>query len=257
MTTDPNYEYKGLMAQAWDLLRGDTSKWEDRLFYLEILKQYGGPALDVGCGTGRLLLDFMHQGFEMEGMDNSPEMLALCREKAAALGLQPVLYEQTMETLNLPRRYRTILIPSSSLQLLITPAQVAEAMRRFCDHLEPGGRLVSPFMQIWNPGEPLTSEWEKTAVRPDGAVVRRVARARFDPATECEDTEDLYQVIVNGQVVAEELHQRAPATRSYTQAQARAVFEQAGLVEIQLYSNFTFDPVKPEDTVYVAVGRKQ
>jgi hypothetical protein len=47
-----------------------------------------------------------------------------------------------------------------------------------------------------------------------------------------------------------------PRRASYTQAQARAVFERAGLVDIELYSNFTFDPVKPEDTVYVAVGRK-
>lgn len=28
----PEYEYKGLMAQAWDVLRGDTSNWPDRSF---------------------------------------------------------------------------------------------------------------------------------------------------------------------------------------------------------------------------------
>jgi len=83
------YEYYGLMAETWDLFRGDTSQWEDRFFYLEVIKEYGGPVLDVGCGTGRLLLDFLAQGIAADGVDNSPEMLALCRQKAGSQGLNP------------------------------------------------------------------------------------------------------------------------------------------------------------------------
>ena len=37
----PAYEYHGLMAEAWDLLRGDTSGWEDRPFYLELIRRFG------------------------------------------------------------------------------------------------------------------------------------------------------------------------------------------------------------------------
>ena len=53
----PEYEYHGMMAQTWDLFRGDTSNWEDRFFFLEIIHESGQPALDVGRGTRRLLLD--------------------------------------------------------------------------------------------------------------------------------------------------------------------------------------------------------
>jgi len=252
-----DYEYKGLMAQAWDVLLGDTSSWEDRFFFLGLIAKFGQPVLDVGCGTGRLLLDYMQQGVDIDGVDNSPEMLELCREKAAKLGLEPRLYEQYMEDLDLPRRYRTILIPSSSLQLVIEPELVARAMERLFAHLEPGGALVAPIMTLWKKGDPLEDEWEKTAQRAeDGATFRRVSRSRYDLATHCEHKEDLFQLIVNGVAVAEELHQRSPATRSYTQEQARRLFEQAGLVNVQLYKEFTREPASPEDSLFTLVGRK-
>ena len=115
------YEYKGLMAEAWDALRGETSHCSDRHFHLDVNRKYGQPVLDVGCGTGRLLLDYLQQGIEIDGVYNSPEMLAICQQKADQLGLQPKLYEKYGEAQDLPRKYQTILIPTSSLQLVIEP----------------------------------------------------------------------------------------------------------------------------------------
>ncbi len=255
--SQPGYEYRGLMAQAWDVLRGDTSDWPDRAFYLEVIRRYGQPVLDVGCGTGRLLLDYLAQGIDVDGVDNSPEMLALCRKKAEALGLAPALYEQPVEALFLPRRYRTILIPSGTLQLVVEPAAVEEALRRVREHLLPDGVVAAQIMTLWRPGEPLHTEWEDTAVRAeDGARFRRVSRSWYDPEGECEDTEDLYQVIAEDAVVAEEVHRRSPATRSYTQAQARGLFERAGFQPVTLYHEFTTEPVQDDDTLFCVVGHK-
>ncbi len=253
----PDYEYKGLIAQAWDVFRGDTSGWSDGIFYRKIIERYGQPVLDIGCGTGRLLLDYLAQGLEVEGVDNSPEMLALCRHKAAALGLAPVVYEQPMETLALPRQYRTILIPSSSLQLVTEPALVVRALAQIYRHLLPGGVVAASVMTLWKTGDPLESESERTAVRAkDGATFRQVGRCRYEPVNECEHTEDTYQMIVAGQVVAEERHRRSPATRSYTAAQARTLFAGAGFSAVDLYSEFTFEPVKPTDTLFTVVAQK-
>ena len=94
----PDYEYKGLMAESWDVLRGNTSQWADRFFYLKLIQTYGQPVLDIGCGTGRLLLDYLAQGIAIDGVDNSPDMLDICRQKASPLGLAPTLYEQYLET---------------------------------------------------------------------------------------------------------------------------------------------------------------
>jgi SAM-dependent methyltransferase len=258
--TQSDYEYSGLMAQFWDLLRGDTLRWADRFFYLDVIAQAGQPTLDVGCGTGRLLLDYMQQGIDVDGVDNSPEMLELLRQKAAALGLAPQVWLQTMETLDLPRRYRTILVPSSSFQLLTEPGAADEALRRFFTHLEPGGVLVMSLfiLGVDEDGQPIAED-ESTheVVRPDdGAIIRRWSRSVYDHANQMEDTEDRYEVIVGGVVVASEQRSRARATRGYTRAQAIALLQAAGFADVHLTSGFSFTPAAAEDTLFCIFGTR-
>jgi SAM-dependent methyltransferase len=253
--TTPNYEYYGLMVRYWDLLRGDTSNWSDRFFYLDIIKKSGEPVLDVGCSSGRLILDYLSQGIDIDGVDISPEMISLCKQNAEKKNLRPNLYVQSMTELNLSRKYRTILAPSSSIQLLLEPGLPLQAMKRFYDHLESGGTVVSPFMTLWRAGDPLEGEFTQEAIRPeDGATIRRTSWSRYNPETNMEDTRDTYEVLKDGQVIETEVHEQAPATLSYTQAEAVALFEQAGFKDIQVLSEFSFEPVKPEDTIFSVTG---
>ena len=257
MNTTPSYEYYGMLAEFWDLFRGDTSNWEDRLFYLDVVKKYGPPVLDVGCGTGRILLDFMQQGIDIDGVDNSPEMLALLKRKAEELNLKPTVHQQEMTKLSLPRKYQTILVPSSSFQLLLDEKLPPIAMDRFYKHLLPGGVLAMPFMTLWNKGEPLENEFTREVVRPeDGATIRRWQYARFDPDTDLEHTIDRYEIIRDGEVISSEEHHQSPGTRSYTQEQAVKLYQAVGFKDIQVFHDFTFDPVKPEDTIFCVLGFK-
>ena len=255
----PEYEYRGLIASSWDLMRGDTSQWDDRRRYLELIEQHGQPVLVVGCGTGRLVLDYLGAGIDIDGVDISPEMLAICHEKAGRLGVHPTLYQQSMEALALPRRYRTILVPSSSFQLVTDPAAAAEAMRRFVVHLEPGGALAMSIMVLWLEGEPLETEWVMVAeqVRPeDGALVRRWGRSRYEPDRQLEHTEARYEVLRDGKVIATESHRRSPATRAYTHAQVRDLYDGAGFVDVQLFREWSATPAAEDDELVVAVGTK-
>jgi SAM-dependent methyltransferase len=261
MTSDnTGYEYKGLMATYWDLLRGDTSQWADRFYYKDVIQVSGEPVLDVGCGTGRLLLDYLFEGIDVDGVDNSPEMLAICREKAAERGLQPDLYLQEMESLDLPRKYRTILVPSSSFQLLVELPAAHAALKRFFEHLEPGGTLVMSLMVLWSGSaeeDIVREDWSvvSEATRPeDGALVRRWARSTYDLRQQLEHTEDRYELLKDGEIVSSEEHSRSPATRWYTQQQAVALFKQAGFTGVRLYKEFTHEPASPGDTLFTIQG---
>ncbi len=183
-----DYEYRGMTASAWDLLRGDYSTWPDRPFYRSIIERAGQPALDVGCGTGRLLLDYLAAGIDVDGVDNSPEMLALCRQKAAALGIDPRLFEQSMETLDLPRRYGTTFVPSSSFQLLTSEDAALEAMRRLHRHLLPGGTLVMSLMLLAPASPPPHMQWTDWAKagrqqRPEDGATAGPREVRLRAAT--------------------------------------------------------------------------
>jgi SAM-dependent methyltransferase len=135
-----------MTAQTWHY--GVTARWwaefntsGPEIDYFRRHVEAGQPALDLGCGTGRLLLPYLRAGLDVDGSDVSGDMLALCREAAEREGLAPRLYEQPKHALELPRRYRTIFM-CGALGVGSTRAEDLEAFRRVYEHLEPGGVFV-------------------------------------------------------------------------------------------------------------------
>lgn len=255
----PNYDYYGLVASTWDLSRGDTSGWSDRPFYLDIIKKYGQPALDLGCGTGRLILDYMAQGIDVDGVDNSAEMLTICRQKAEKLGLSPNLYDQIVETLDLPRKYRTIVASSSVLQLVTDADQAHIAMGQLLNCLESGGALVGSFSFEWREGDALEHDWRQAfeIARPeDGATVKKWGREWFEPEKQVWHAEQRFEVELNGEVITQEFHKMTPEGRYYTQAQAVALYQSAGFTSVQVFHEFTHEPALPDDRVFCVLGVK-
>jgi len=260
MTGDSSYEYRGMLASTWDLIRGDTSDWPDRQFFREIIQRSGEPALDVGCGTGRLLLDYMASGFQIDGVDVSPEMIALCREKALERSLQPTLYLQAVETLDLPRKYRTIIIPSCTFQLVFDQQAAMAALDRFSHHLLPGGMLALSVWHIKRDGPAEWSDWYLIAEkeRPeDGKTVRRQERSMYDPDTQLRHTENRYELLENGRVVYQEDHRRSPELRNYTLAQLSDLLAEAGFEEVHAVSGYSDEPATAEDGTFCIMGRKR
>ena len=258
----PTYEYHGLIPESWDVFRANAPHWPDVAFYRDVILTAGQPALDVGCATGRLVLAYLSDGIDCDAVDVSPEMLDIVRRKAAQRDLDVTgrLFQQSMQTLSLPRRYRSIVVSSSSFQLLTDPADATEALRRFRTHLEPGGTLVMSLMLLYTeppPAPVFATEWTawREATRPtDGAVFRRRSRSTYDMPGQLESTEDEYQLVLNDQVVTSESHAQSPATRWYTQAQALALLASAGFTDVRLTSGFTHTPANPEDTLFCALA---
>jgi len=258
----PAYEYWGLKASTWDLVRGDNPRWDDRAFYLQVIQQSGEPVLDVGCGTGRLLLDYLLHGIDIDGVDDSPEMLERCRTKAGPAGLRPRLFQQAMQSLDLPRRYRTIIVPASSFQLLVEPQHALGAMRCFWRQLEPGGTLAMPFVTVYTEHattDTVVEDWRcvgETVMPEDGTLVRLWSSRVLDLRQRLEHIRERFEVIRDGQILLTEEHTCSPATRWYTQQEAEDLYAAAGFIGIRLLSGFSFRPASREDTLFSALGVK-
>src|SRR5688572_23369871 len=143
MSNEARTWHHGLVARWWDEF--NTADPEELACFRSFIEHDGHPALDLACGTGRLLLPLLRAGLDVDGCDLSPDMLALCRRRAARDGLAPRLYAQAMHALDVPRAYRTIFI-CGGFGLGGTRAQDAEALRRCHRHLAPGGTLVIDHM---------------------------------------------------------------------------------------------------------------
>ena len=109
--------YSGLAARYYDLFFPELDETE-LLFYQKHIASCASPALEIGCGTGRLLLPLLERGVVVEGVDYSTEMLVQCKQKALRLGFEPVLYQQSMESLSLPKQYGCVYSPLGTFQQL-------------------------------------------------------------------------------------------------------------------------------------------
>ncbi|MGH6622939.1 MAG: class I SAM-dependent methyltransferase [Burkholderiaceae bacterium] len=128
----------GLMAEYWAEFKNDAPEIP---YYLDAIRRFGEPVLDLGCGTGRILLPLLRAGIDADGSDVSADMLRFARESATREGFAPHLVAQPMHEFDLPRRYRTIII-CGSFGLGVDRDNDLECLRRCHAQLEPGGALI-------------------------------------------------------------------------------------------------------------------
>src|SRR5262245_48956176 len=114
----------------------------DTRFHLERFEGFGRTILEPACGSGRTLIPFLQAGHDITGFDPSAEMLERCAARAAEAGFSPDLSRQTYADFAYDRRFGAILIPVGSFTLIDDFAVAQAVLRRFFDHLEPGGVLV-------------------------------------------------------------------------------------------------------------------
>jgi SAM-dependent methyltransferase len=140
---DPSQFYTGLVAELYSPLRSVVPEPEP---YARFVEASGEPALELGCGTGDPLLDLRARGLDVEGLDSSADMLARCRAHARERGIDVVLHEQTIQSMDLPRRYRSMFLAGPTFNLLPDDATARRALERIRVHLEPGGSALIPLM---------------------------------------------------------------------------------------------------------------
>ena len=156
--------HHGLIAEWWAHFNTDGPEIEE---YGHVVAE-GQPALDAGCGAGRLLVPWLRAGYDVDGCDVSEDMLDRCRERARREGFEPTLWVAPLHELRAPRRYRTI-VCCGTFGLGSTRAQDEAALRLLREALEPGGTLILDH-EVARPGQfdvttPLPKPWPERGDR--------------------------------------------------------------------------------------------
>ena len=135
------------MADLYDFIyAGDF----DLDFYEEEAKKVSGPVLEVGCGTGRVMLELIKKGVDVEGLDISKEMLRILKNKARMMGYSPKLYHADMRNFSLKKKYSLILVPYRSFLHLSTDEDRLAALKKMNSHLRKGGKIM---LHLYTPSD--------------------------------------------------------------------------------------------------------
>ncbi|MBN1889856.1 MAG: class I SAM-dependent methyltransferase [Thermoflexales bacterium] len=262
-------------ARFLDLFSGQAA--DDLPVYLGFAQRTGGPVLELGCGTGRVLLALACEGLEVTGVDHSPAVLSLARRKLERDGLSgPVaLVQADVRDLDLAaapsltlaggkgagsaRPYRLAICAQNTFCHMLTVADQLRLLGAAYRHLEPGGLLV---LDVFNPDPAVLAGDERrlvlmgVTVDPDTGHTLTQTMAR--------DMSGAGEQIEHVTLFVDELDGARLTGRHVFQFDLRYVYrfelelllDKAGFTLEALYGSYELDPFTGDSERLLAVARR-
>jgi ubiquinone/menaquinone biosynthesis C-methylase UbiE len=197
------YDKYDFVAEFYDYVVPYRDR-QDVTFFVEMAQHSAGPVLEIGCGTGRVLIPTAKAGIEIVGLDSSSSMLSVCRERLsrepAEVQSRVQLVQGDMRQFDLGRMFDLVTIPYRPFEHLITIEDQLSCLASIHRHLVRGGRLT---LDVFNPDlSSLVEEQylvegreEPEFTTPDGhRVVRRHRTVSRDLFNQVQDLELIYYI---------------------------------------------------------------
>lgn len=241
-------------AKLYDHVMQDVGYdfWID---YVERLVKRLGRAprrvLDLACGTGNTTIPFARRGYQVEGLDLSPEMLERARAKAAAAGLDIPFGQADMRSFVVAEPFDLVTCLYDSINYVLEPAELAEVCRRVRAALSPGGLFIFDVNSAYR-----LSHIPETTMFVEDNGFSLVWENKYSTA------DRIWEITLTGFVRADgdlfrqfkEVHRE----RAFTVEEITGAIEAAGLRPLAAYSAYSFDPPDDETArIYFVAGREE
>lgn len=250
---DADERYGPVTARYYDAAYASLrSLGPDAEFYRALAAETGGPVLELGCGTGRVLGRIAADGHACTGLDASREMLAVLERRLP--GIRAV--HGDMCDFSLGERFRLVFSAFRALQHLVRVEDQLRCLAAVRAHLAPGGLFAfdvfAPRLdRIARVEEP---EAEDLRFEQDGCEVVRYARVARSPETQTMRVAFRYERRSGAGPAADE--HAAFTLRWFFRYELEHLLARAGFSEVQIFGDFDRRPVGRDTPAFVVVARR-
>ncbi len=248
----------------YDLVHGKTS--DDAAFWLELCDRLKpASVLELGVGTGRLLLPLVRAGYRVTGLDVVPAMLQSAagklKQEPEAVQALAQLVEQDMRSMSLDRQFDLTFIGYNSVLHLLTAGDRCLLFTGALGHTAPGGHFA---VDVFNPDLAMLAlaqriesrgELEMAMDDPDtGRQVFRSASHRYNDASQTVTTHYVTDETIRG--VEQQPVEETVDYHIYYPEELRLLFLQAGFEVTATYGDYGFEPFEGGCPRIIMVGQR-
>jgi len=263
MTNYGGYEAYPFLGELYDYVPGYIQR-KDRDLFIEYCQAADGKILELGCGTGRILIPVAQAGCTVTGLDMSEYMLARCREKVAELNddvqKRIQLIQGNMADFNIGETFRTAIIPFRAFQHLIDFKAQLSCFKNVNRHLKLHGRLIFDLFQVNLKiiTKPLTGEEHEDTPEhelPDGRKFRRTGRIVAYHRTEQYNDVELIHYVTDKNGKTERLVQAFPM-RYFFKYEVYHLLALCGFEVVELFGDFDKSPLGDDSPEMIFIAEK-
>lgn len=215
------------IADVYATDMGRSMPFDDVGWYCAFCREQHGAVLELGCGTGRILIELLAAGLDITGADRSLPMLQRLRRDAAARGLAANVLQMDLRATAVRGRFATILLPYSLITYLTDPRVAVDVLAGLRALLTDAGCVVLDAF-VPKPVESFADfRLDYRRAHDDGFLERRKRITANDDGTN--RIERQYRVLAADDTLRQEFH-TDETIRPYAPAQLQALAQQAGYV---------------------------
>ena len=136
--------YGSLATKVYELTKPVGSSINGDIdYYSERLEGITGKILEAGVGSGRMLIPLLKNGFQIEGIDQSSDMLSMCQRNLEQHDLQAVLHQGNLIHFDLGKAvFEAIIMPTATFSLIETEELALQVLENFYKHLTNQGKII-------------------------------------------------------------------------------------------------------------------
>lgn len=247
------YNYYGPLAtKVYELTKPvGASLNEDIDYYSQRLDGLKGKVLEAGVGSGRMLIPLLKEGINIEGIDQSFDMLAACQTNLTKENLTTTIHQGNLADFFIGENYyETIIMPTSTFCLLETETLAYQTLRNFYRHLKVGGKVIIDLDLPFYPelGESSTSSFP---LNQEELITYEKKIVEIDWLNQHIISHLTYSYWQKGELVKQELQQFL--LRWYGLNEFSLMLEKVGFKQITVSADYEFDeaPTNSNQTITV------